>query len=446
MKTVEKVSYIVLKDTVVVNLKSHNEFGRTFTMRKDEDDYLTLMHLLKEEEYSKVVSMFDMEAIFKHYTDTSFVFQDGCVFYEGERIDTYLEQRIIEFAKNDLPYEHLANFWHRVRKNPSKNSVHQLYRFLEAAQCPITKDGTFIAYKSVILREDGVMLAHHDRKTEYRIGVPTSMERSDVVEDPSHACGPGLHVGSYRYAKDFGDSNSAILEVEVDPADVVSVPTDCSSGKCRCSCYIPRAYLVKEYNSPVVVDEQHKVLDGYDMEQIDEAVFNAINNQKLFPGKLKPQIMFDKLPTVIADIGAVEAAYKDSDVDIYYVKYMIDGKVECYVFSPEKTDDNTAANEDELDELEQPVPIVQITKEEVCEVGEAHPCIFKDIKYRREDMSVSTFKEITGKDYVAKVRLSKIPTMLKGQDVSMCFRHDDVTGSTVFYVMIGDNAYMYMPV
>ena len=55
--------------------------------------------------------------------------------------------------------------------------------------------------------------------------------RSYVNHDPSQGCSTGLHVGTYAYAK--GYARSALLEVHVNPRDVVSVPTDCDAQKVR---------------------------------------------------------------------------------------------------------------------------------------------------------------------------------------------------------------------
>ena len=446
MKIIERVSYIILKNSVSVNLKPEGGFGETYSMDNDCVNYGTLIQALKEKKYQDVVKLLDASATLSNMTD-GFVFKNGAVLYEGERIGSYLESRVLEFAQNNLPYEHLANFWCRLRKNPSKNSVEQLYRFLEKARCPITKDGTFIAYKSVRKEKDR-MVSHHDGETVHAIGIPVSMLRDKVVDDPSQACGPGLHVGSYEYAQGFGGNNSIILEMEVDPADVVSVPTDCSSGKCRCASYIPRAFLVREYNSPIVIDEAHVELEGYEIELIDSAVFAAINNQKLFPGKLKPQIMPDKLPAVIAAFGKVEEAYKDVDADMYYVKYtMPDGRTECYIVSrpveqPEIVYVQEVENACASISIVPAVEPEELVVEAVSVTEEVYPYIFKGDKYYREEVTQEQFAVASQRDTVIKIRASKVPSMVKNEDVKVCYR-EDVGTETVFYVKIGDLFYKY---
>ena len=60
------------------------------------------------------------------------------------------------------------------------------------------------------------------------------MERSSVDDDFRNGCSKGLHAGSLEYAKGWG---KRVLLIEIDPADVVSVPEDCDCQKLRCCKY-----------------------------------------------------------------------------------------------------------------------------------------------------------------------------------------------------------------
>jgi hypothetical protein len=50
-----------------------------------------------------------------------------------------------------------------------------------------------------------------------------------------NGCSVGLHVGTYDYASNF---TLNVLEVHVNPRDVVSVPTDSNWAKVRCCRYV----------------------------------------------------------------------------------------------------------------------------------------------------------------------------------------------------------------
>jgi hypothetical protein len=114
--------------------------------------------------------------------------------------------------------------------NPSKRSTEELYKFLEHKAMPITPDGCFLAYKGV---NDNYTDVHSGRFSN-RPGVTNSMPRQKVDDDFRNGCSYGFHVGSLEYATSWG---SRTVIVKVDPADVVSVPSDCNCQKLRTSKY-----------------------------------------------------------------------------------------------------------------------------------------------------------------------------------------------------------------
>ena len=142
-----------------------------------------------------------------------------------------LATRLVEFAKEDLPIEPLVLFWKKLRKNPSKNSQSMLYEFLEKNHHPITTDGNFLAYKKVTKQSDGKMVDSHSKKLNNAVGEIVSMPREKVVEDKNITCTTGLHVAAWDYAQGF--SGNVLVEVIVDPTDVVSVPVDYNAQKMR---------------------------------------------------------------------------------------------------------------------------------------------------------------------------------------------------------------------
>jgi hypothetical protein len=55
-----------------------------------------------------------------------------------------------------------------------------------------------------------------------------------VDEDPNNTCSYGLHVANWDYAyNNYGGKSDIMLEVEVDPADVVAIPVDYNQSKMR---------------------------------------------------------------------------------------------------------------------------------------------------------------------------------------------------------------------
>ena len=141
--------------------------------------------------------------------------------------------------------------------NPSRRAINELYSFLSHKNLPITDAGTFLAYKSV--RSD--YTDHHTGEFNNSIGNTLEMTRNSVCDDHNQGCSVGFHAGSLEYASSFGGSGSVLLIVEIDPADVVSVPSDCNCQKLRTCKY----KVVAEYSGPLPEHYTKDAQSAYDI-------------------------------------------------------------------------------------------------------------------------------------------------------------------------------------
>jgi hypothetical protein len=117
---------------------------------------------------------------------------------------------------------------------------------------PITSNGTIQAYKAV--RENYTDC--HTGTFDNTVGNTLQMPRNKVDDNKDVGCSYGFHAGTFEYARDFMPSNGHLLIVEIDPADVVSIPTDCQFQKLRTCKY----KVTQEYN--VTLDE-NEIQDSY---------------------------------------------------------------------------------------------------------------------------------------------------------------------------------------
>jgi len=101
-----------------------------------------------------------------------------------------------------------------------------LYSFLEHNGHPLTEGGHFIAYRGVT--EDFKDM--HTRTFNNSPGSVCEMPREEVDDNPNNTCSTGLHVASFKYASDFGPK---VVEVKINPKDVVAVPVDYNGIKMR---------------------------------------------------------------------------------------------------------------------------------------------------------------------------------------------------------------------
>ena len=208
-------------------------------------------------EYIRILAAFDLpsgeqeEAINTilnektgEYEKDGFTISPESVSYDGETLPDVLANKVRSIASEGLPVKLFANFWENLNNNPSASSVRELYDFLAYKELPITEDGFFIAYKGVA--SNGLSV-HGNTKTKVlqgivdgngkiqnNVGDTIEVKRWDVDDNRDNGCSFGLHVGSMDYATTWGQKT---LVVKINPADVVSVPTDCGCQKCRVSKY-----------------------------------------------------------------------------------------------------------------------------------------------------------------------------------------------------------------
>jgi hypothetical protein len=197
---------------------------------------------------SEVEGLFDLAKPlsdkFARLTDRVTV-QNGAVYFDGDVQEGPVTDAIIRFynENNDYSFVPLVNFLEKVGQNPNEHSREHLGRWLANESFSLDSLGNIIAYKGVY-EDDEVYRPSHNgpgvsvndvpvADGEYafqRDGDTVSMARSDVEFDPAVGCSRGLHVGTFNYAQNF---TSYVVEVSVNPRDVVSVPTDCGDQKMR---------------------------------------------------------------------------------------------------------------------------------------------------------------------------------------------------------------------
>lgn len=212
------INYHVLGNSMVLNFS-----GQTYTIAKSDVRYAPVLAAIKAGKLSDIPDLVDVK---KAYSVSGLVLKDNLLFLDNEALPEALSERVLAFQKEQLPFEHLVKFARKLRKNPSFNSREQLFKFLEHNGHPITTEGNFIAYRGI--RDDFKDM--HTGKFDNSPGQVCEMKREDVDDNPNNTCSRGLHVACYDYAKGFGQK---LVEVEVDPQDVVCVPTDYNGTKMR---------------------------------------------------------------------------------------------------------------------------------------------------------------------------------------------------------------------
>ena len=172
----------------------------------------------------------------------------GDVIRHGEKIDPVFADMVIRNFEAGTPYDHILKCFDLLDANPSQKVKQMLPGFLKHGGMPITAEGHILAYKAArkdmysIFAGDNTKLvtgrADEEGRIYHGVGEKIRVKRNYVEDNPDNPCGPGLHSGSEAYALSWAQSNNGLmLIVDVDPADVVSVPEDSDGQKMRSCAY-----------------------------------------------------------------------------------------------------------------------------------------------------------------------------------------------------------------
>ena len=243
--------------------KVGNEDGsRNVTLFLDGDIFVTddknprfneIVERIENDDLEDIGSLFEPEnairSIFSQLSvDVSI--NDGQVFYRGEPVNEVLSSHIVKLWDAGEEFLPVVRFLEKLQNNPNPDSVERLWSWISDRHLKLTDNGNIIGYKG--LRAD-----LHSKRSGFgdiRNGVAVSghilHEPGDVIEkardkvvfDVNIGCAEGLHVGDFSYASTWGE---VVVDVEVDPADVVSVPAD-DSRKMRVCRYRVRNRVTEE--------------------------------------------------------------------------------------------------------------------------------------------------------------------------------------------------------
>jgi len=231
---------VVTDDSVLV---LNTENGEQVKFFKDDLRYSKAIELIAMDDAESVFGL-DTKHIVQNFIQSDEYLNITITIKDGEGVVTLHEygievplhsaitNRIIKMSQQGLDSQPLINFISRLYDNPSKTAVEELYLFIEACELPITEDGCFIAYK--IVRDDYMDI--YTGKMDNSVGNFLSMPRHMVDDDRNNTCSAGLHFCSKEYLQHYGSSSrnsDRCLLVKIDPADVVSIPSDYNNAKGR---------------------------------------------------------------------------------------------------------------------------------------------------------------------------------------------------------------------
>jgi len=267
----EYASHIKTLNSIIVMFKGGDP---PITISASNKVYDEVCQALNNGKFSNIPAMVDRALLVAKQTDGKFQVKNGKIRVDGEPLPELLSKRLLQFLDQQADATALVNFWYNLRQNPSDSSKRDLFDFLEHNHVPITWDGCFVAYKKV--RSD-----YKDGYTGLLDNSPgklVKMPRSNVNPNRNQTCSYGLHVAAWQYAQSYSGSN--LMEVKVNPKNVVAVPIDYNQQKMRvceyevvkdCDGYMDEKVLLYDKDENEV--EELEELDLLDEENLGEDDF-----------------------------------------------------------------------------------------------------------------------------------------------------------------------------
>jgi hypothetical protein len=212
--------------TVVIGNKPH-------TISKTHITYQKVVDAIKAGDWDTVKNIIDPKKVVLNYGKGNVSVQGDVLFWKGEELNGTIAVRMIAMLQEGFSIEPMVAFMDNLMSNPSKRSVDELYGFLEKNNLPITPDGHFLAYKKV--RNDFKDI--HSGTMDNSPGTIVEMTRNKVDDDKYRTCSTGLHFCGLTYLPHFGSGDSRTVIVKINPADVVSIPSDYNGAKGRACRY-----------------------------------------------------------------------------------------------------------------------------------------------------------------------------------------------------------------
>ena len=249
--------------------------GQVHSVRRDNLNFMQVRQSLLDGNYDKVIKLVDTKSAVEDYSLGNIQIKEGDVYYnhssgEQEKLAGVVIDKLLSLMRQGIKDPSpIFNFIEKLLDNPSRNSVEQLYNFLDYKELPIDPDGYVVGYKGVSSNYKD----NYSGKFDNSVGQTLEMKRRSVDDDPNHGCSYGFHVGSFDYADSWAGADGKLMVVRFDPKDAVSVP-DCSSyQKLRVCKYEVIAEITdgrKEWDKPVYFDEDEDYDSDWDDECYDD--------------------------------------------------------------------------------------------------------------------------------------------------------------------------------
>jgi len=230
----------IMKDSFISITMGDVQSGfKAHNIDNTHPNFLSIRQAIRDQNWVTVEKLIDPAVEVKKRFEQESFGEDSLVFdrdqevvkYQGTVLHNTLTKRIFSMWNDGFDVAPMVKFLRNLLNNPSSTAVNELYSFLETGNMPITEDGHFLAYKKIRMDYKDI----HSGTFDNSVGQTCEMPRNLVDDNRDSHCSNGLHFCSQPYLNEYGTGSdkTRVVLVKINPADVVSIPSDYNNTKGR---------------------------------------------------------------------------------------------------------------------------------------------------------------------------------------------------------------------
>ena len=223
--------------------------GKPYTIFSENINFEEIKNAVMDNDKERALSLVNIVDFIAKVTKGNVRISEDEVLYKKTKVHGYLADRIIDLMRNNENLDSIVNFTEKLMSNPNSEVHTDLYKWLENGNMPIYPDGDFAAYK--VVNSDFTSIHKGPYGRVQSPGSIVEMPREECNANRNETCSTGLHFCSYDYLGQYSSTGKAIILLKINPADVVSIPTDYNLTKGRACKY----YVVECINKEVINTE-----------------------------------------------------------------------------------------------------------------------------------------------------------------------------------------------
>lgn len=246
--------------------------GKAFAVEKSHINYDEILDCIRAKDFASIPALIDVrETIREKFAAATneLTIEGDEVLFRGTTLSAVITDRIMEMFNAGFDLTPMSNFLTKLYANPSKKAVDELFGWISMNGITISEDGFLYAYKRV--QDD--FTSFHDNKTMNAVGTYVEMPRNEVDDRSENTCSQGLHFCSQAYLPHYCGGQGQVLLLKIDPADVVSIPTDYDNAKGRACRYLVESVIRGDARQTVETNDvlrQTVIRDAEDVSESNE--------------------------------------------------------------------------------------------------------------------------------------------------------------------------------